>query len=134
MYQFAAGAFALILFPADVWSYPTTSRASKVMATEVVAISLRVCDCQMVRGSVEQQSGPRASTLAWEFNSACDCIVGAHMFGIAEDGPGDQVSMLRFTTGGTAREVGEMLMAFSPDSLRRATRGGCFAAQAAASE
>ena len=134
VFRFAARASALVLSLVDVRSLPTTNRANEAMATEVVANALRGRDCQIVQGSVEQQNGPRTSTQALELNSAYDCIAGAYMIGIVETGPGDQMSMLRFTISSTARGVGEVHMAFAPDSFPRATKGGCFLAQAAVSE
>ena len=101
MYQFAARASPLILLLVDVWSLLAVSRANQVMATEVVAGALEVCDCQKTEGSVGQRPGSRASTQARGFNSAYDNVVGAHLLGIVENGPGDQVSMLRLTLGGT---------------------------------
>ena len=101
------------------------------MWTEVVVNTLEACDRQMIQGSAEQQSGSYAPTKGWECNSVYDNVAGAHRPGIVQNGPGGQVPMLRFTTGGTPRKVGEMHMAFAPYRFPRASKGGCFAGQAA---
>ena len=100
------------------------------MVAEVVANTSEARDCEMIQGSADKQSVSDRSTLAGEFNSVYDNVVGARMFGIVENGPGEEVTTLRLMRGGTARKVGELHLAFASGCLPRTTKGGCSVDQA----
>ena len=104
------------------------------MSTEVVANALEVCRGQTIQGSVDPQSESHASAQTWGFNSAHGNVVGAFLFGLIVNGPGAKASLLRFTLGSTAPNVGEAHLAIPSDCFPRAPTDGCFNVQSAASE
>ena len=135
VHQFAARALSLVFWLAALWFSSSVSRANKVMLTDVVAQALELCECQMIQGSVgPEPSASQSSPKVWGVNTVYDNVVGTLVVGLVVDAPGEKVSMLRVTLGGTAPGASEVHLAVPSDCCPRATRDGCLIAQAAVSE